>query len=237
MSTLLLFAQAAPYLHRLLATRPQAYWPLYEAAGTTATCLANANQNGTHSNVTLGRPGIGDGVTCPYYNGTNSFTNTYSNTLRDAFSAAAGSVALWARVAAGAFTDGIAHALFNIQVDANNYLYIRAPVSDNQLLYAYRAGGGSVKSVTHFTRTLNWFHVAMTWSVAANALICYFNGAPTGSPQTSLGTWAGTLTDLRQCIGAATTTPTLSWLGNIAHVGLWTRALTPAEVAALAVIR
>ncbi|GAI14148.1 unnamed protein product, partial [marine sediment metagenome] len=63
------------YDDKVLGMDPIAYWPLSETSGLVANCLVNPAQNGVYTGVTLGQPGIGDGNTAPYFDGTNDYVD------------------------------------------------------------------------------------------------------------------------------------------------------------------
>ena len=82
----------------------------------------------------------------------------------------------------------------------------------------------------------DWMHLGLTWSRVADQVKVFYNGAQSGATATGLNAWAGVVTNTQCLIGAASTAPTLVTSGTIAHVAVWNRALTPAEIAALAVL-
>jgi len=93
---------APAYWERVMATDPIAYWPLWETSGTVARCLINPAQNGAYNSNVSGwppGPGIGDGNTAPFFDGTNDYVNPFSVTFRGRFNGAEGTVMIWAKVA------------------------------------------------------------------------------------------------------------------------------------------
>ena len=86
-----------------------AYWPVWEASGAVADNIeGTAARDGAYTGVDLGQPGIGDGNTCPWWDGANDYCNIYSTSLRDAFNGAEGTIACWAKVnSAAVWTDGL----------------------------------------------------------------------------------------------------------------------------------
>lgn len=209
-----------------------AYWPLFEPSGTVVTDMSDNGRNGTYTAVTLGQAGIGDGRTSASFDGSTSYANVYSAGLASAFNGPAGTITAWARVAnAGIWTDNALHRIATFGADANNRVLLRKD-GLNDLRWTYIAGSTS-KEVALVTTTTAWFHSAITWDKAADAVKVYFNGAQTGSTQTGLGTWAGSLANNTTVIGAASTSPSGVWSGRLAHVGLWSVALSAQEVASL----
>lgn len=211
-----------------------AYWPLWEPSGTTATDISGNGRDGVYTGVTLGQTGIGDGRTAASLDGTTSYTNVYSTSLRDAFSAAAGTVMVWAKASgAGVWTDGIERRIINLSVNSSNRVYITKNTASNSLTLLY-AAGGTAKSRTLTISSIEWNCFVITWDKAADEVKAYLNGVQQGATLTALGTWAGVLASTTTVIGASATTPTLLWSGSEAHVTLGNRALTAAEVAVLA---
>ncbi|GAF79945.1 unnamed protein product [marine sediment metagenome] len=231
------------YAAKVKATSPTtliAYWMLSEPSGTAAICEINTAQNGTHSGMTLGQTGIGDGHTSILADGANDHTTVYSTTFRDAFSGVAGTLAGWAKVSAvGVWGDSTNRWLVNLLVDADNQVYIRKTTNSNQLRLSYIAGGTSeAAATTSLAGTTDWFHMAITWDKAPGTgeVKYYLNGASAGTTDTALGVWAGSLVSTNTCIGASSTTPANVFDGYQAHWNVWTSALTAAQVATLAVV-
>ena len=228
------------YYKKVLSYGPIAYWPLWEPSGAVAQCLVNPAQNGTHSGVTLGQQGIGDGRTCPYYDGANDHTNTYSVALDAAFNGAELSFVIWARVdAAAVWTDGIARLAIHFRVDADNRVYIGKDLVNNQLDFLYEAGNVLERVQYNIGAPTSWLSLGITASASAGVdgeVRAYVNGTQVGATQTTLGVWAGALDATRVCIGAFNTAPTLVWSGWLGHGAVFNRALAPAEMAALAVV-
>ena len=236
-------SSSASYRERVMLTNPIRYWPLWEPSGTVATELIAAD-NGTYARdvatMTTGA-GIGDGHTAPLFDGTNDFVNIYSAALNTAFSGAAGSVLIWARVsAAGVWTDGTARTLLGIRADGNNYIRLNKATTNNQLEWFYVANG-TVESNTSvaLSGTLSTFSVGMTWDANAGAngeVVYYLNGASGGATDTDLGAWAWALSASECLIGAPATVGGLRWSGYIGPVGIWASALTPTQMASVGAI-
>lgn len=229
------------YYQRVLRTRGNAlvaYWPMWEPSGTVAINLQmTPARNGVYTGVELNNPGMGDGRSAPYFDGTNDFCNVYSTALNSAFNNAEGTIALWAKVNAAAFwTDGLAHRLMILRADTNNRLFIFKPTTSNTLQWFYIAGA-TTKSVSLTISSTDWMHLALTWSKSADQMIAYVNGAQTGATQTALGTWAGALASTVCCVGAASTAPAEVHNGNCAHAALWSAPLSALEIAEIARVR
>jgi hypothetical protein len=227
------------YYQRVLASDPIAYWLLDEKGGTVAydavTMRAVGAQNGVHTAVTLGQPGIGDGRTSPLYDGVNGYTDVVSAALAAAFDGSEGTAMCWARVAnAGVWTDGASRTALTVFVDADNLLLLQRNGVNNQLFWYYEANTVIDSVVLGGLTTTDWMHLALTWSASADEVRAYYNGAQTGATQVGLGAWAGVPS--RTIAGASTVAPVAPWSGYLDHVALWDRPLTPAEIADLAVV-
>jgi len=212
------------------------YWPGNEESGTVAVDYSGNGYNGVYTGVTLGQEGIGDGLTCPLYDGTNDYMQPPAG-FRTAFNGLEGSLLLWFRVFnSGVWTDGIGRQAAIALVDGTNRLWIQKSATNNLLSFVYTAGGTS-KSVTRAaTTTTGWVYLAMTWSASADQFIAYYAGLQTGATQTGLGTWVGVPVAAQALIGAFATTPSNVTNGWIQHALCLNRAATPAEVAAAAAI-
>ena len=208
------------------------YLPLRETSGAVAYDLSGNGYNGASVNVTLGGAGIGDGWPSYGFDGASAYVNWYSAALAAAFNGAEGTLLAWGRMPAAAWIDGLNHWLVGLWVDANNRIDLRKATTDNTLQATYIAGG-TIKLVTSVALggLLTSFCMGMTWKTASDAFAFYLSGVQSGATRTGLGVWAGTLAATGTVIGAQTTTPTTPWLGNGAHVALWSKALTPAQVA------
>ena len=66
------------YSDKVLGYSPIAYWPLWEASGATAEDISGNGFDGAYTGVTLGQEGIGDGNTCPLFDGANDYVDIYS---------------------------------------------------------------------------------------------------------------------------------------------------------------
>ena len=224
------------YVDRVLGTGPVAYWPLSETSGTVARCLVNTAQNGTYSSdvSAMGTgAGIGDGNTAAYFDGANDYVNIYTETLRDAFNGAEGSVLFWQRAnSAAMWSDASLRRPLYLGVNADNRVYLQCPGDGSGLVYAYEANNvveGATQGGAEVT-TGDWQCAAITWSASADEVVHYFNGTARITRDT-LGVWAGQLAANTTCIGAGSTVPASPWHGWAAHCVIWTRALGAGEIA------
>ncbi len=229
-------AQEAEYVAKVLALSPIGYWPLGEHGGSVAYDYVDPpNRNGAHAGVTLGQAGIGDGQTCPLYDGAAAHTNIYTATLAAAFDGNEGTLSIWGKVKeSSVWADGAQRSLIRFAVDGNNYIELIKTVAANGLSFNYRAGGTTDTVFLGSISTTDWFHMALTWSASADEVKAFYNGAQTGATQTGLGVWAGTPATWGHNIGSGNTTPITPWSGYLAHGAVWDSVLTPGQIASLA---
>jgi len=189
--------------------------------------------------VAVSPNGIGDGKNAPYFDGTNDFCNVYSTSLRDAFNGAEGTLLCWAKVsAAGVWTDAALRRVFYFGVDSQNMVRIHKTTTNNQIALGYNANNvGSVVTHNLASPPTGWTALCLTWSRSAGAngqVKAYRDGVQLETTATSLGDWAGQLASTLTVVGAGSTGPANVWSGTLAHVAVWNRALSAAEIASLA---
>ena len=225
---------AAAYSDKVLATASAnliAYWPLWEASGATADNLeGTAARDGTYTGVTLGQTGIGDGRTCPSFDGSGDFVNVYSASLATAWNGAELSIAGWFKVVASTWTDSTYRNLWQFRYDVANDIYLeKSDVVGG--IYLRRAGGGTIELLNYATGSpTTWMHFCATVSETNDRCRLYLNG---GTPvaSTGLGAWTG-LPDTDWCNFGRYD----SWVGLAAHVAVWTTELTAAQITNLATV-
>ena len=221
------------YSAKVLSYSPIAYWPLWEAAGSAAVCQVNALQNGAYTGVTLGQTGIGDGKTCPLFDGNNDFVDIHTATLASAFNGLEGTLMIWAKSASWAAGGFRAMAL--LYADARNYVeIIKSASSTVQFIYEADNVRCLVEISSHAPATFQCYIV--TWSDSANEMKAYLAGSQTGTTQ-SPDTWVGSLVGTWTNIGCTTNAvPNAVWDGHLAHCAIWDSALDATTIADLAVV-
>jgi hypothetical protein len=234
-----LLVKPTDYSRKVLSTASGnliGYWMLDEVSGTTLRDRSNNGNNGVSTGFDLLYPGIGDGRSCPNLDGVNDCGNIYSAGLAGVFNGAEGTVALWLRMAsAGVWSDATARSAVTLRADSNNRVNIQKATGTNNMQIFYVANSVSKSASLAVGPGTGWFHMALTWSKAADQVKAYVNGVQTGTTLTGLGTWAGSLDSARVTLGAGASDVIVSvWSGNLAHVALWTTPLTAAQIANLA---
>jgi hypothetical protein len=236
------------YEEKVLSYSPIAYWPLNETSGTTAdNAEGTAARDGTYArNVTTMTTGtgIGDGNTAPLFDGVNDYCDIYSDSLRDAFDGTGeteGTLSAWIKASgAGVWTDGTNRATINLQANTSNVVRFTRGTVNNRINLTYVASGVNTEVQDDSVKTTAWYHFALTWSLTADEVKAYTNGAQIGSTQAGLGTWGAgaNLADTDTVIGADDTDggPTGPWDGYLAHVAIWTTPLSAGDITALATV-
>lgn len=220
------------YIEKVVGYGPIAYWPLNEASGLVANCLVNPLQNGVYTGVTLGQPGIGDGNTCPLFDGANDYVNVMTATFAAALNGSEGTVSTWLRAFnAGVWTDGSARKAFRFRVDGANYIFMQRGAGNNIFRSDYSAGG-TADNVNDSLSTTDWFHSALTWS-ATNNEIELFTGGISQGVSLGLGVWAGPI--ILALIGASFITGEV-WHGWEQHFAVFGSVLTQPQIADLATV-
>lgn len=199
-----------------------------------AECLVNPLQDGAYTGVQLANALGPDGVNyAPYFDGVNDFVDIYSATLLAAFDGAEGSLLVWCKVFnVGVWTDGSARYATEFRVDANNHLDMQKAGANNRIRNEYEANNILESENFNGLATVDWIHLAITWSISAGVdgqVSYYLNGVPIAT-DTALGVWVGALDMNRTLIGATSQVPASPWHGWLAHCPVFDRPLTPAEV-------
>lgn len=226
------------YTQRILATNPIGYWPLDDRAGTTVRDATLYARNGVCKSATepvLGQVGIGDGRAAPSFDSFNDYIDLYSSSLQTAFNGAEGTIALWFRViGVGVWTDATLRRIIRFAVDSQNLVTIAKLTTDNTVQFQYVSGNVSKGRTKSSVSTVDWTHVAMTWSKSADEVKCWYNGVQEQTTSNTISTFVGSLASTSVVLGSTSTTPAAPWSGYIAHAAVWDRPLTPMVLAGLA---
>ncbi len=227
------------YADRVLAVQADhliGYWRLNEAGGVVAADSSPYGHDADANGLVWGADGVGDGATGASLDGINDNVTLSSAGLSTAFDGAAGTVMVWARVAdTSLWTDGLQHGLVTLRASGGT-IFIRKESISNLLRARYVWSGGSYLQINASGMdTAGWFCVAMTWDKAADEVKLFVDGAQVSTTQSGMGTWEGALSTENSFLGAYFAS-SIVWHGDLAHGALWNVALTPDEIAALAVV-
>lgn len=226
------------YIDKVLGIEPgslMAYYPMNEDAGAVAdNAEGTAARDGAYTGATLGQPGIGDGNTCPLLDGSNDYV-TLPAGFQSAWNGDEYTLAVWARVYnVGVWTDSTARFIVRVRVNSSNQVQITRSATNGRLAFLCESGNEPLTRSIDGLSTTDFFHIAITNSLTDGQVRYYYNGAEVGAPSVRTQAWVGV--PGTTYIGAADNTPTSPWYGYIAHSGFWTTALTPAQIANLAVV-
>jgi hypothetical protein len=214
------------------------YWPMWEPSGGTAFDLSPEGNDGAYTGVTLGQAGIGDGRTCPLFDGANDFNNIYSAPLNTDFDNGEGTANIWLKPIDANVWDDVLRRIFYISADAENRIYAQA-TGAGTVNIAYEAGDVT-ENITFSPSGAEWRMWTITWSTSADGgngeVKVYRDGVQEGATQAIGGTWVGSLASNNTIIGATSTTPANVWDGYLAHTALWKTPLTAPQIASLAVV-
>jgi hypothetical protein len=230
----LLLFPGKTYAAKVKALGPIAYWPMWEASGLTAYDISGYSRHGVYQGVDPVQSGIGDGKTCPYFDGANDYCNVYTASLAAILPAAEGTLHLWIRVFnAGVWTNGLEQRFATFVTATGDYIILRKSGNNNQLDWLYKAGGvAKIVSAIGIT-SVGWLPVGITVSATVTEMRAYLNGVQTGLTQGGFGAWGGALLANTAAFGASNTTPLLPWNGYVAHGVFFPRALSADEMLSL----
>lgn len=230
-----IFGEGGDYTSKVLGYGPFAHWIQGEAAGLVAIDQINSPaQDGTYVGVTLGQTGIGDGNTCPLYDGVNDSLDVMSAPWAAAFNGAEGSIMIWGRAFNAATWAAIEQRFFWLRVGATaNIVTIRKAGAAGRITWTYQAGGVTEAYSKNGVATLDNFQLGITWSASADLVQFFWNGVREATANV-LGVWAGVPTV--HFIGAQDAVPTGPWAGYLMHAAHFDYALSEAAFADLYVI-
>ena len=228
------------YYLKLLSAKPAnliAYWPLWEASGSVANDFSGNARHGAYTGVTLGEIGIGDGRTCPWFDGIaqNDRVNVYSTGLASAVSFSEGSIMVWAKVnSAAVWTDAVNRIMFSLNSGGGESIYMDK-LDASSIRFNYTGNGVTRNYALAGLSDIDWMCLAFTWSVANAECKCYKDGVLV---QTLLAPdpWTGSLWVDGANIGQVYVGAGNNWHGWLAHAAMWNTPLTETQVANLAAL-
>ena len=208
--------------------------PMNELAGGVAYDHSPEGNDGAYTGVTLGQPGIGDGLTCPLF-GVGDLNNIYSAAFNGDFDGAELTIAGFFKVRAlSVWTSGVWHFLFAMDVDGDNRIryYIDGITGDR--LTGVREGNNVPEWwALAGINSVDFVHFGVTVGEIADEVRVYIDGIQSGVTAGTLGAWAGNLDPNLCVIGAQTSLPTNPFDGYLAHWNVWTAPVSPTSMAYL----
>lgn len=203
-----------------------AYYTLSESTGTIAHDSSGNGNNGTATGVTWGQTGIGDGTTAAGFDGINDLINIYSTAIRDALDAASAiTLSWWSRVST---YDAVTRMMISFRASGNATL--ASYLNTTGVISLVWFDPSAKQKIFDPVGSLAWLHFSAVLDKAGGSVNFYVGGSPLGALSASFAGWTS-LENFR--IGVNSAANIQYWLGDIAHVAIWTAALSPAQIAAL----
>jgi hypothetical protein len=186
--------------------------------------------DGTNYLPALAQPGMGDGKSAPYFNGS-AFVDIYSPALAAAFDGNTLTISAWAK-AGFDWGDAAANDIHSLYVDGNNQVHMFKGGAN--AFYWRHIGSATTGLRGDLAASYSgWQHYAQV--IEAGVMKAYRNGALVGAEVGGLGVFSGSLAPSGVKIGnAAQSTPFHAWVGWIAHYAIFNQALSAAQIGALA---
>lgn len=221
------------YEKKLMATQTAnllRYWPLSDAAGTVVTELVAGNGGEAYIGVTLGQTGIGDGSVCPLFDGLNDYVNILTAGLTAGYNHDEGTLFAWVQLEDAEWTDGTKRNIAIVSQASPGRSAVLQKSNASDVVEAAHYSEATCYCHTHDQTGVNdFFTVALTWSVTGDIVDYFINGV---SKEHKHGQTAGNIVLDAAFIGSQTGAANY-WKGKIAHVAIWTKALTAAELVTL----
>ena len=217
----------------MLSTNLKAYWKLDETSGNPADASGAGNTLTNVGTATFSAGKINNGVnlvaaSTQYLSILNSaqvglgFTSDFS-------------VSAWLKLTSLPVSNSYAIVTKDDQASSRSYMFYYNPNS-TLTLYISAAGntwdGSNTSSAAAISSLGVWFYVVVTYTASSKAVIFYCNGAQLGTTQTNIygSVYNGSAPVQVGHLSAGT--PSL-FNGSMDEVGMWSRALTLAEVQSL----
>lgn len=208
--------------YSILRTDPALYWPLNSSTGAEDSSGNNRDGTGqggiTVGGSSLAPSGLNDSTdfdgSDDYISSTyNPFTNGTTRTF-----------------AGWAYRDDSDDADTLVASDnATGRFYIRLGSGSNDVQFNSDDAGGAQTFSAAWPGNAQWVHWAVVFNEATNNVELFINGASVGTV-TETSAYGGSVGNFK--VGA-TATSSNPFDGKIAHVGVWERALTAEEIAAI----
>lgn len=206
---------------------PIAEWLFDEKSGTVVRDISGNGNDGDITGASW-TSGCKQGA-CLSFDGNDDVVNVYSSSLNSNFNGSEGTVEVWIKPNASAWSDNTEENILRIGANSSNR--IRLMINGiNELAWNYAAGGTNESYSKSGLSGSEWIHMSMTWSSTDDEVKYYYNGS-LQETDTGLGVYAGSLASTINIIGNEGSTGTAGWLGQIDQVRVYDYARTPAQIA------
>ena len=191
--------------------------------------------HGRYTGVTFGEPGIGDGRTSAYLDGSSSLID-FHGLMTTTFPENEGTIMGWAKIPSAEWTNGKVRYVFRnktrLGADMCSVNFGKLD-TNNTLFWQYVAGNIYLLQSTATLEIPDWFHCVVTWSVTQNISRAFLNGVQVGADSIATA-YNGTQTGSQNVIGAGDNLAVEgTFIGWVAHCAVWSKALTAAQIAYL----
>jgi YD repeat-containing protein len=170
-----------------------AYYPLMETSGKNIVDLSPNNRSGVYEgNPALNTvPALCENA--PQFDGVDDIADVFSAGLASGFNGDEGTIIMQLKVEKEEWIDGNTAYYLSLSADPNNNIALYKS-ANNQLEFAYTAGGKRVSATINDIATDHWVTYTITWSKSQDRFYSYVAGELIYPAQTGLGDWAGELT-------------------------------------------
>lgn len=173
-----------------------------------------------------------DGVNFePYLNGAFQFVQVPTAPFDAVFNRSEGSILIWAYIDQSALDDSNYHLLFELAVDGLNFVWVGKGNAPNQFAWTWNGSAVQRQVILNGVMRSGWVPLVITWSATGNRVRGYYNGVQVGADQLFSAWGVGALT-----LTAIGTDGANHWRGSLGMASVWTKELTPAEVALASVV-
>lgn len=206
-----------------------AYWPLTETSGSGAAELSGQAADGTAYGVTWAdTPGAGSSMgRAPYFDGNTDYVDVFSAALAaNVDTDGELTVSLWVKYAAAIWTEDVDRCAVSLFNAGQRQEIWKAGASEGYDLMALYASGSNKSKID--TTSTAWLHVAATYD--GSQVTIYGNAAG----QTPAAYTAADYTISIAQLGKYGGPGSYYHKGHLAHVAIYGRALTQAEITTLA---
>lgn len=209
-----------------------AYWRLNELSGTSAGAQPTTGYQGTYNGVTLNSTIAPGGGAAPSFDGVNDYIALQTTYIGDNFNGTSGTMTMWVNPSTLGFNQCF---IFQGGAASTSRIYLQMS-SENQIAMVRQAGGvtnvlqSSVGQSWDFT---TWVHLGLTWDESDNEVQVWIDGT-TAYSTGGIGAWTVSSVSTALVGRLSITSGANDFEGEMAHVALWNRTLSAADMLDLA---